>query len=419
MPLATVDAKDIARIAVLCTVLFGIVDVCVRALVPILDLILTVLVEIVDVCVRALVSILDVKITGVVRKHFSLPSVPFSSPFMGLVFDIFIVGVIVYVVCAVKRWIDSGRGNVAALANSAIGCVRAALDDAPSSSSSSSYEGITARLRSMGVDEIIHMAVALDYTESNKTTGARTFGGRSLHYIGGGDDAPCNPYERAMSAVARVLLPLDSDKKVPLYAFGDTTSRATGFRRIGDTDVDCRVNGADAMVNRYRADINEKHLSGPTNFAPIINEAARIARELGEFHVLIIICDGQVTLGCEPETVEAIRAAARTAPLAIITIGVGDGPWDEMRRFDNDIHAGSPVDNFHFVPFDETLARAPRGTSTETYFAAQALAELPRQYRDICKHRARTCPTHTHACSDRNIRGDSPMGGLIREGRRH
>ena len=109
--------------------------------------------------------------------------------------------------------------------------------------------------------------------------------------------------------------------------------------------------------------------------------------------MLIIICDGQVSLECEPATVAAINQAAETAPLAIIAIGVGDGapvavggdPWATMRRFDNDIHAETPVDNFHFVAFDETIRKAPRGVDPDLHFAAQAFAELPRQYVDICR----------------------------------
>jgi len=47
------------------------------------------------------------------------------------------------------------------------------------------------------------------------------------------------------------------------------------------------------------------------------------------FHVLLILCDGQVT--SERETAEAIVEASNF-PLAIVVVGVGDGPWDHVRE---------------------------------------------------------------------------------------
>ncbi|KAF3629400.1 hypothetical protein FXO37_28970 [Capsicum annuum] len=99
---------------------------------------------------------------------------------------------------------------------------------------------------------------------------------------------------------------------------------------------------------------SEKHV-GPTSFAPIVNAAIDIVEaNNGQYHVLVIIADGQVTRSIdtlserlspqEQATINFIVAASEY-PLSIILVGVRDGPWDEMKRFDDNIPQQA-FDNF-------------------------------------------------------------------------
>ncbi|XP_021669118.2 E3 ubiquitin-protein ligase RGLG2 isoform X1 [Hevea brasiliensis] len=246
-----------------------------------------------------------------------------------------------------------------------------------------SLDQVTEALARAGL-ESSNLIVGIDFTKSNEWTGSRSFNRRSLHHIGDG----VNPYEQAISIIGKTLAAFDEDNLIPCFGFGDASTH--------DQDVFCFYpderfcNGFEEVLSRYREIVPNLRLAGPTSFAPIIEMASTIVEQSGgQYHVLLIIADGQVTRSVDTErgqlspqeqkTVDAIVEASKL-PLSIVLVGVGDGPWDTMREFDDNIPARE-FDNFQFVNFTEIMSKHVDSSQKETEFALAALMEIPSQYK--------------------------------------
>ncbi|KAK3162791.1 hypothetical protein QOZ80_1BG0093790 [Eleusine coracana subsp. coracana] len=232
--------------------------------------------------------------------------------------------------------------------------------------------------------ESSNLIVGIDFTKSNEWTGKFSFHGRSLHHI----SSTPNPYEQAISIIGRTLSKFDEDNLIPCFGFGDATTH--------DQDVFCfypderPCNGFSEALDRYRELVPHLRLAGPTSFEPIIEMAMTIVEQSGgQYHVLLIIADGQVTRSVdtasgqlssqEQRTVDAIVKASEL-PLSIVLVGVGDGPWDMMKEFDDNIPARA-FDNFQFVNFSEIMSKNIPQARKEAAFALSALMEIPQQYK--------------------------------------
>jgi len=146
----------------------------------------------------------------------------------------------------------------------------------------------------------------------------------------------------------------------------------------------CR--GLEEVLERYRTLTPYVTLSGPTSFAPVIYHACEIVQSRGNsYHILVIIADGVVTTGMhEEQTIQAIVAAS-SLPLSIVMVGVGDGPFDTMERFDDKV-PNRKFDNFQFVNFSKVQRKYGKNPALcDAKFATAALQEVPIQYKLICK----------------------------------
>jgi E3 ubiquitin-protein ligase RGLG len=186
-----------------------------------------------------------------------------------------------------------------------------------------------------------------------------------------------NPYQRVIDVMGRTLEPFDDDHNIPAYGFGDATTKDNA---VFPFFPDRPCHGFQEVLSRYTEITPHVALSGPTNFGPLIREAIRLVRQTREYHILLIVADGQVT--DEKDTVNAIVEASNY-PLSIVLIGVGDGPWEKMEEFDDGLPQRR-FDNFQFCNFHEVLTKYD---GDDVAFAVMALQEIPEQYEAIRKHK--------------------------------
>ncbi|XP_020215903.1 E3 ubiquitin-protein ligase RGLG3 [Cajanus cajan] len=246
----------------------------------------------------------------------------------------------------------------------------------------SSLDQVVSALREAGL-ESSNLIIGIDFTKSNEWTGKHSFNHKSLHSVG---NTP-NPYEQAISIIGRTLSSFDEDNLIPCFGFGDASTHDQNVFSFYPGDRYCH--GFEEVLARYREIVPHLKLSGPTSFAPVIDAAVDIVERSGQYHVLVIIADGQVTRNSdtphgkyspqEQATIDSISAASHH-PLSIILVGVGDGPWNEMQHFDDNI-TQRLFDNFQFVNFTKIMSENKDASKKETAFALAALMEIPIQYR--------------------------------------
>ncbi|KAF8755772.1 hypothetical protein HU200_011241 [Digitaria exilis] len=246
-----------------------------------------------------------------------------------------------------------------------------------------SVDQVTDALAQAGL-ESSNLIVGIDFTKSNEWTGKFSFHGKSLHHI----SSTPNPYEQAISIIGQTLSKFDEDNLIPCFGFGDASTHDQDVFSFYPDERPC--NGFSEALHRYREIVPHLRLAGPTSFAPIIEMAMTIVEQSGgQYHVLLIIADGQVTRSVdtasgqlssqEQKTVDAIVKASEL-PLSIVLVGVGDGPWDMMKEFDDNIPARA-FDNFQFVNFSEIMSKNMPQSRKEASFALSALMEIPQQYK--------------------------------------
>lgn len=231
---------------------------------------------------------------------------------------------------------------------------------------------IQAALRGAGL-EGSQLMIAIDCTQSNTWTGAKSFGGRCLH-----DIQYENPYQSTIRVIGETLAPFDADGMIPVMGFGDIQTGDHSYFYFHPPERPCF--GFNEVLGAYYSIIPNIRLSGPTSFAPVINNAIQLVKAKREYTILLILTDGCVT--SVNDTSNAIVEASKY-PISIVCVGIGDGPFDMMREFD-DALPKRKFDNFQFVEYNK-VGTLNNIADRNVAFSVMALQEIPDQYKMIVK----------------------------------
>jgi hypothetical protein len=224
----------------------------------------------------------------------------------------------------------------------------------------------------------LNLMVGIDYTASNGNPAQPN----SLHFREPSGQV-LNQYQQAIINVGNILMPYDYDGQVPVYGFGGRLPNGETshcFALTGNPAAP-EVPGVNGVLGVYSNSFTWVGLHGPTNFAPLIRQAASIAaqyhgmaQDVSTYLLLLIITDGEIT--DMQATVDAIVEAS-SLPLSIVIIGVGNADFTKMDILDGDgkLLSGrtgtARRDIVQFVPFNRY--------KDPIKLAAATLAELPGQ----------------------------------------
>ena len=126
---------------------------------------------------------------------------------------------------------------------------------------------------------------------------------------------------QVISIIGRTLETFDDDNRIPVYYFGTHISlrsyhsmcgadvvctllaaaltiiagdqKTTNKRVLPFNDDERPCQGLKEVLKRYNEITPSIRLASPTSFAPVIKKAVQIVKQNGEYHILLIITDGE------------------------------------------------------------------------------------------------------------------------------
>ncbi|KAJ6642382.1 Copine-9 [Pseudolycoriella hygida] len=229
----------------------------------------------------------------------------------------------------------------------------------------------------------MHFAVAVDFTQSNKDYTSP----ESLHYLSANS---LNPYQIALRSVGEIIQHYDNSHLYPAFGFGakiPPNGEVSHQFPLNGNPKHPHCSSIDEILVHYENCLKTVELYGPTNFAPVINNAISIASAFQNgkhYFVLLIITDGIIS--DMKETKHAIISAS-SLPISIIIVGVGMANFNKMDQLDSDEWRlridgrFAERDIVQFVPLSKFLGKKKHTEiKSNADLARNVLAEIPYQF---------------------------------------
>lgn len=143
------------------------------------------------------------------------------------------------------------------------------------------------------------------------------------------------------------------------------------------------------ILIHYRNTVSSVILYGPTNFAPVINNTACIARQHQNgqhYFILLIITDGVIS---DLHATKSAIVSAASLPMSIIIVGVGNANFDAMNELDGDevrINVDgrrAERDIVQFVALNRFISKDGPWIKSQADLAREVLYEIPNQ---LCQY---------------------------------
>lgn len=224
----------------------------------------------------------------------------------------------------------------------------------------------------------LNFMVAIDFTASN----GRPQLPNSLHYID--PSGRLNSYQQAIVGVGEVVQFYDSDRCFPAWGFGGKLpdGLVSHCFNLNGNYSSREVVGVEGIMAAYATALHTVALSGPTLFAPVIQQAAEVASETlknsrNKYFVLLIMTDG--VINDFQETVDALVKAS-DLPLSILIVGVGNADYTNMQILDADNGKRLESSTGRIASRDIVQFIPMREVQGEVSIAQLLLEELPGQF---------------------------------------
>jgi len=222
-------------------------------------------------------------------------------------------------------------------------------------------------LRSSGLKEH-RMVLGIDFGEPKERDG------RPLHCT---RHLVPNPYQRALQLLSDSWW--SHQEHITAFGFGDRL-----FSLELNRPATCETGGAD--LDGWRDIIQAYNRAAPTvsgnceasRLTPMIRKAIELLKEdSNSYHILILITDG--IFSDAREAAQALVEASQY-PLSVVAIGVGKGPWEVMKEFDDKLPQRA-FDNFNFVELESITSVSL--DEVKAQFELRSWMEIPDQFTFI------------------------------------